>query len=155
MRKALRLIVSFIVTFAAAIIGSVASIPSIPTWYAALEKPALDPPNYVFGPVWTVLYILIAVSLYMYWNAAGRSKVRGYVAFGIQLVLNALWSVVFFGLQLPLLGVFVIVLLDIMVVITIILFYEHSRKAAYLLLPYLAWILFASYLSISIWLLNS
>lgn len=151
----MRLIVSFLVTLVAAVIGSVVSIPSIPTWYAALEKPVLNPPNVVFGPVWTVLYVLIAMSLYMYWNAEGRGKVGGYIAFGVQLVLNALWSVVFFGLQLPLLGAFVIVLLDIMVVVTIILFYEHSRKAAYLLLPYLAWIVFASYLSISIWLLNS
>lgn len=155
MKRLLKLIASLIVAFSAAIIGSTASVQNIPTWYAALEKPALNPPDFVFGPVWTVLYVLIAVSLYLFWTAEGRGKWSGYVAFGVQMVLNALWSVVFFGLQLPLLGVFVIALLDVMVIVTMILFYEKSKLAAYLLVPYLLWISFATYLSVSIWLLNS
>lgn len=155
MKRLLKLIASLVVAFSAAIIGNAASVQNIPTWYAALEKPVLNPPNFVFGPVWTVLYMLIAVSLYLFWTSAGKGKWSGYVAFGVQMALNALWSVVFFGLQLPLLGVFVIVLLDIMVVVTMILFYEKSKVATYLLIPYLLWISFATYLTISIWLLNS
>lgn len=155
MKRLLKLIASLAVVFSAAVIGNAASVQNIPTWYAALEKPVLNPPNFIFGPVWTVLYVLIGLSLYLFWTSAGSGKWSGYVAFGVQMVLNALWSVVFFGLQLPLFGVFVIVLLDIMVVVTIVLFYEKSQKAAYLLVPYLLWILFATYLSVSIWLLNS
>lgn len=155
MKRFLKLVASLAVAFSAAVIGSAVSAQNIPTWYAALEKPVLNPPNFIFGPVWTVLYVLIGLSLYLFWTSVGRGKWSGYIAFGVQMVLNALWSVVFFGLQLPLFGVFVIVLLDIMVVVTIVLFYEKSRKAAYLLVPYLLWILFATYLTISIWLLNS
>lgn len=155
MKRLFKLIVSLAIPFGAAVIGSSASVQNIPTWYAALEKPVLNPPNIIFGPVWTVLYVLIGLSLYLFWTAAGKGKRSGYVAFGVQMVLNALWSVVFFGLQLPLFGVFVIALLDIMVIVTIVLFYERSRRAAYLLVPYLLWILFATYLTVSIWLLNS
>lgn len=155
MKKALQLLVSLAVAFSAAIIGSVASAENIQSWYVALEKPALNPPNVVFGPVWTILYVLIGLSLYFYWTARGNGKVAGYIAFGVQLVLNALWSIVFFGLQLPLLGVLVVVLLDIMVIVTMVLFYEKSRWAVYALAPYLLWISFATYLTISIWLLNS
>lgn len=155
MKRILQLVAALAISFSAAAIGSLASVETIPTWYAELEKPPLNPPNFLFGPVWTVLYALIGVSLYLYWTAKGESKWSGYVAFGVQMVLNALWSVVFFGLQMPLLGVWVIALLDIMVIVTIILFYERSKLAAYLLVPYLLWISFATYLSVSIWLLNS
>jgi tryptophan-rich sensory protein len=155
MKRLLKLIVSLGIPFSAAAIGSAVSVQNIPTWYAALEKPVLNPPNFIFGPVWTLLYVLIGLSLYLYWTSEGNGKWSGYVAFGVQMVLNALWSVVFFGLQLPLLGVFVIALLDIMVIVTIILFYEKSKRAAYLLMPYLLWISFATYLTVSIWLLNS
>jgi translocator protein len=155
MKRILQLVAALAISFSAAAIGSLVSVETIPTWYAELEKPPLNPPNFLFGPVWSVLYVLIGVSLYLYWTAKGDGKWSGYVAFGVQMVLNALWSVVFFGLQMPLLGVWVIALLDIMVIVTIILFYEHSKLAAYLLVPYLLWISFATYLSVSIWLLNS
>lgn len=155
-KKVLRLVVSLALPFVAGALGSIATTPNIPTWYAALEKPVLNPPNFVFGPVWTVLYVLMGISLYLFWNAKGQGGKRSaYVAYGVQLVLNTLWSVVFFGLQLPFLGVFVIALLDLMVIVTILLFFEKSKLAAYLLIPYLLWISFATYLTVSIWLLNS
>lgn len=154
MGRIFKLLIAVLLPFIAAAIGNLATIPNIPTWYAELDKPPLNPPNGVFGPVWTTLYLLIGLSLYKFWTAEGSEKKWGYIVYGTQLALNALWSIVFFGLQQPLLGVIVIALLDIAVIATVILFYKHSKLAAYLLLPYLLWISFATYLTIGVWTLN-
>ena len=154
MKKFAKLVASLILPFLAAAIGNLATIPNIPTWYAALEKPLLNPPNAVFGPVWSVLYLLMGVSLYLVWTAAGTHKTTAYMAFGVQLVLNTLWSIVFFGLHLPWLGVAVIILLLLAILTTIWQFRQYSRWAAWLLVPYVCWVSFATYLTVGIAILN-
>lgn len=153
--KPKELIASFIVTFGAAAIGSLATFPSLPTWYAGLQKASFNPPNWVFGPVWAVLYILIALSLYVVWTARTKFQKRdAYIAFGVQLTLNVLWSIVFFGLHLPALGVVVIVAMFGSIAVNIWQFCRISRVAGWLLAPYLCWVAFASSLNIAVALLN-
>nr|WP_284738471.1 TspO/MBR family protein [Methanoculleus sp. CWC-02] len=140
----------------AALIGSIFTTPAIPTWYAALAKPELNPPAWVFGPVWTVLYILMGIALYLVWSRGwGQKNVRVAMAiFGIQLVLNVLWSYLFFGLQAPYFAFLEIVLLWIAILMTIAAFYRVSVSAAVLLVPYLLWVSFAAYLNYGIYVLN-
>jgi len=153
--KAVKLIASIVISFIAGAVGSLATISNIPTWYAELEKPLLNPPNFVFGPVWTTLYLLMGIALYLVWtNKAAKSKAIAYVAFAAQLILNALWSLVFFGLHSPELGILVIILLIGAIVATMITFYRFSKPAAYLLIPYLLWVCFATYLTVDVTVLN-
>jgi len=121
-----------------------------------LEKPAFAPPNWIFGPVWITLYFLMGLSLYIVWKDELKSKTRNafFVVFGIQLILNALWSFLFFGLRSPFLGLLDIILLDIMVIVTIIYAKSISKLAMILLIPYLIWIVFASFLNYVIFLVN-
>ncbi len=151
-----RLVSAIVVCQLAGIIGSVFTISSIPTWYAELEKPFFAPPNWLFGPVWLALYTLMGVSLYLVWSRGiDNSSVRTALSFfGVQLVLNALWSVLFFGLRSPLLGLVEIVALWIAIVANIVLFYRISRAAALLLIPYIAWVTIAAALNGFIWSLN-
>lgn len=154
-RNPRRLIVSLIISYAAGALGSLATFPSIQGWYAGLDKPYFNPPNWVFGPVWTLLYTLMGIALYLVWQQRSKHAKRPfYVLFGIQLALNTLWSVVFFGLHQPLLGVGVIVLLLLSIIVTAALAWKVSRPAAYLLLPYIAWVSFATALNIAIAVLN-
>ena len=140
----------------AALIGSSVTAPAVPTWYAAFVNPALHPPAWVFGPVWTVLYILMGIALYLVWSKGwGRKDVKvGMAIFSVQLVLNVLWSYLFFGLQSPLLALAGIVVLWIAILMTIGAFYRVSTPAAALLVPYLLWVSFAAYLNYGIYLLN-
>lgn len=155
MVKPIKLLVSEVLAFAAGGIGSIATVANIPTWYAALNKPFFNPPNWVFGPVWTVLYALIGVSLYLVWVASYKeAKKPAFVTFGAQLLLNALWSLVFFGLHLPWAGVVIIALLLVTIIATIRLFWPISKTAAYLLMPYVAWVIFATALNVGVAVLN-
>jgi tryptophan-rich sensory protein len=154
--KPVRFIASLLLVYAAAAIGSVATFPAIPNWYASLDKPWFNPPNSIFGPVWTVLYTLMGISLYLVWTAKTKqSKRRAYIFFGVQLVLNSLWSIVFFGLQQLWPAVAVIAGLWLAIAATMYFFWPISRRAVYLLLPYIAWVTFASILTISIAALNA
>ncbi|MBN1552750.1 tryptophan-rich sensory protein [bacterium] len=144
-----------IVCQAAGWIGSLATIPAIPTWYAALKKPVFTPPNWIFGPVWTTLYFLMGVSLFLVINQQTRlSKTPSLILFGIQLILNVTWSFVFFGMQAPGLALIEILLLTVSIGATILFFMELSSLAAYLLVPYLLWVIYASALNTAIWILN-
>jgi translocator protein len=149
------LVWSVIVCQMAGIIGAFFTSPAIPYWYAGLVKPSFNPPSWLFGPVWTLLYLLMGISLYLVWIAK-RNKKRGCAlkAFGVQLGLNSLWSVIFFGLQLPWLAFGEIVILWLMIGMTIYKQLPVSKVAAYLMLPYLAWVSFASVLNLSIAWLN-
>ena len=151
-----KLIIAVVVSELAGIIGSFFTMASIPTWYATLEKPALNPPSFIFGPVWAALYFLMGVSAFLVWRKGWElKKVRGALAvFGIQLFLNAIWSIVFFGLQSPGWALVNIVALWFAILFTIIVFYKISKPAAYLLLPYILWVSFATYLNYAIWTLN-
>ena len=138
------------------IIGSVFTIPSITGWYAALNKPSFSPPNWLFGPVWTLLYLLMGIALYLV-IAKGTKKAKtrtAVLAFSIQLALNLIWSILFFGLHSPLLGLIIIVAMWIAIAITIIKFYGVSKTAAYLLIPYIAWVTVAAVLNFYVFILN-
>lgn len=151
----IKLVVSLAISFSAAAIGSLATTPNIPTWYAVIEKPFFTPPNWVFGPVWSFLYLLIGISLYLIWTHNDQlSKRTAYILFGLQMILNTAWSLVFFGLQMPWAGMAIILLLDIAVIATLIRFYRIHKIAGLLLIPYLAWIVFATFLNSGIAILN-
>lgn len=156
LNNAVKLIFSILICLLAGAIGSIFTISSIPTWYAALKKPFFNPPNWIFGPVWTTLYFLMGISLYLIWKKGIKteeSKVA-LLLFGFQLVLNALWSIIFFGLRLPLYAFILIIILWLAILFTIIKFYKITKPAAYLLIPYIMWVSFASVLNFYIWLLN-
>ncbi len=153
----LKLVGSVLLSLAAGGLGAIATTPNIPTWYADLDKPPFLPPNEIFGPVWTVLYVLMGIALFLvliHKPTKTQLKQRAYIAFGAQLVLNTLWSIVFFGLHLPWLGALVILMLLSAIVWTISEFRVFSKTAAALLIPYIAWVCFATYLTIGIAVLN-
>ncbi|MCL4360081.1 tryptophan-rich sensory protein [Patescibacteria group bacterium] len=142
---------------AAGIIGSFFTVSAIPGWYATLHKPWFSPPNWVFGPVWTTLYALMGVALFLVWERGmTKSRVMGATyLFLLQLALNALWSILFFGLRNPGLAFWELVILWGSIVLTIRAFYRIRKSAAYFLVPYLLWVSFAGVLNWAIWSLNS
>ncbi|MDO8474536.1 MAG: tryptophan-rich sensory protein [bacterium] len=156
MKKAVQLLIAILIVQGAGIIGSFAIFSAIPTWYAGLVKPAFAPPNWIFGPVWVILYTLIGIAAFLAWrNGWERKEVKVALGvFGLQLVLNAVWPIIFFGLH-SLSWAFVnIIALWLVIVWTIVLFYKISKPAACLLLLYILWISFAGYLNYSILVLN-
>ena len=156
MSNTLKLILSIIICQAAGLIGTIFTMDSIPTWYAALNKPTFNPPNWLFGPVWTVLYLMMGISLFIVWKEELKNKIvkSAFIIFMIQLFLNTIWSVVFFGMQSISGGLIIIVLLWLMILFTIIKFMKISRVAGILLIPYLLWVSFATFLNYSIFQLN-
>jgi len=155
-RDIVKLVVSIIACQGAGLIGSLATTPNIPTWYAALEKPFFTPPSWLFAPAWITLYLLMAIAAFLVWRQgfAQEGVKCALTVFLVQLVLNSLWSVVFFGLQSPLYGMVVIIALWIAILLTIIKFFRLSTAAGWLMIPYILWVSFASALNISIWVLN-
>jgi len=152
----LSLLVLIVATFGASAFGSLATISSLTTWYPTLAKPSWNPPNAVFGPVWTVLYLLMAIAAWLVWRRGSESAVLpAMTAYVGQLVLNVTWSLLFFGLQSPGWAVLDIIALWIAILFTIAQFRPVSRPAAWLLAPYLAWVTFAVALNIAIWRLNA
>lgn len=140
----------------AGIIGSIFTMPAIDSWYRFIAKPELVPPNWVFGPVWTILFVLMGVAAYLVWRKGTGSK-RVQIALGVfvlQLVVNTLWSIVFFGVNALGLAVVIIAGLWLLIALNIALFARISKIAAWLLVPYILWVSFASYLSYMIWVLN-
>lgn len=141
---------------AAAVIGNLATMPNIAPWYAGLVKPPFNPPNWVFGPVWGVLYALMIVAFTRILRVPAGMPGRGVAiaAFLTQMAFNALWSVAFFGAHSPAAGLVVIAALIVALGATIRAFFRFDRPAAYLLVPYAAWVSFAALLNVSIWWLN-
>ena len=152
----LKLVAAITVSQMAGIIGSFFTIPAIPTWYAGLAKPSFAPPNGVFAPVWTTLFLLMGIAAFLVWRTASKkNEVRtGLILFAVQLLLNLCWSIVFFGLREPGWALAEITVLCLAVLATIIAFSKVSRLAAWLMSPYLVWIAFAAYLNYAIWKLN-
>jgi len=140
----------------AGVVGSVATVSAIPTWYMGLTKPSFNPPNYLFGPVWIILYTLMGIAWYLIWvkGTKKREVLFAVKFFGVHLVINALWSLIFFGLKDVGMALIVIVVLWGMIGYLIRLFYKIEKNAAYLLLPYWAWVSFATLLNLSIFWLN-
>lgn len=150
-----KLVVTLLASFMAAAIGSLFTFSSIPTWYAGLHRSILTPPNWVFGPVWTLLYILMAVAAFLVWRKIEKPEARqGLIFWGEQLVLNAVWSIIFFGQHQIILGFVTIVILWLIILINIIWFFRVSRAAGWLMIPYVLWVSFASILNYSVWLVN-
>lgn len=145
-----------VVCFAAAAFGSLFTRPAIPNWYAGLRKPAWTPPAWLFGPVWTLLYLAMAVAAWLVWREHGFAGGASHAlaCFVVQLILNALWSVVFFGWKRTGLAFAEIVLLWLALALTTISFLRLTPLAGYLLVPYLAWVTFAALLNFSIWRKN-
>ena len=151
----IKLIVSVAVPLVAGLGSSVFTINSISTWYAALNKPWFNPPNAVFGPVWTILYILMGLALFLIWRSPrNRTRDIGIALFAAQLIVNVIWTLGFFGLQNILYGLLTIVPLWVLIAATIYQFYKVDRRASYLLVPYILWVTIATALNVSVYLLN-
>lgn len=152
MKDIAALVLSIMVVAGAATFGAIFTPGE---WYAGLTKPGWNPPNWLFGPVWSLLYLMMAVAAWLVWRQRGRQRVRAPLCvYGFQLVLNALWSWLFFGLHRMGLALAEILLLAVMILATIVLFWRVSRAAGLLLVPYLAWVSFAAFLNFTLLRLN-
>lgn len=152
----LKLIASILICQAAGFLGSLFTRPAIAGWYAGLDKPSFNPPNGVFAPVWTTLYLLMGIALFLVWKSGsgdGRAR-RGMILFGVQLALNVCWSIAFFGFESPLAGLAVIVVLWALILATMLDFFRISRAAGMLLVPYIAWVSYAAVLNLFLYTLN-
>jgi len=156
MKKGIRLILSILVCELIGISGSFFTIASISTWYRTLNKPFFSPPNWIFGPVWAILYLMMGISAYLIWaEGLKKKKVKeALLFFAVQLILNFSWSLIFFGLQLPFSAFINIVTLWLAILATILRFNKISKTAGYLLIPYILWVSFASVLNLAIVILN-
>lgn len=136
-------------------ISGFATASSISDWYVSLNKPSFNPPNYLFAPVWTCLYLLMGISLFLIWKSPeGKDRANALIVFTIQISLNFIWSFLFFKFRLPGLALIEIGLLWISILAMIIVFSRISKPAAYLQIPYLFWVSFAAILNAAIWRLN-
>lgn len=151
-----KLAISLIICQLPGVLGSLASFSSITTWYETLNKPGFAPPNWFFGPVWIILYLLMGISLYLVWSKGlgDRAVKIGIALFAIQLFLNAIWSPIFFGLHALQLSFNVIIIMWLFIVLTIVRFLSISKPAAYLLIPYIGWVTIAAMLNYFIWIMN-
>ncbi len=179
MKNIVKLIVSILICELAGVFGSLFTAPAIKTWYVFLNKPSFNPPNYVFAPAWTLLFLLMGVSLYLVWAKnwhievkAGEEKQKTWnpisrklfsgswreenavAIFSLQLALNVLWSIIFFGLKMPGVAFTEILMLWFAILYTIVNFYRISKASGFLLVPYLLWVSFAAVLNFYIYLLN-
>ena len=148
------LALALLLTLGAGGLGGLVTAPAVRGWYRTLEFPPFQPPAWLFGPVWTTLYVLMAVAAWRVWRKGGEGARAALIAWGVQLFLNALWSPAFFGLHSPLLGLVVMVALWPAIAVTIGLFARLDAPAAWMLAPYQLWVSFAFVLNASIWWLN-
>lgn len=152
----IKILIAVLVCLGIGFIGSIATQTSVDTWFVTLSKPSFNPPSWLFAPVWTLLYVLMGVAAGIVWSKGFHHlwvKTALY-HFGFQLILNAGWSIAFFGYQSPLAGLIIIIALIVLVLITFKWFKIVSTTAAYLLIPYILWIGFAAALNFEIWRLN-
>jgi benzodiazapine receptor len=152
----IKLIVSIAACEGAGGIGAIVTTSAIPTWYAGLKKPTFTPPNSAFGPVWVTLYLLMGIAIFLVWREGfGQESVTiAFIVFWVQLVLNILWSVIFFGLRSIIGGMIMLLLLWIVVLVNIIMFFGVSLIAGGLLIPYIIWLTIAANLNVQVWILN-
>ncbi|OGF31504.1 TspO protein [Candidatus Falkowbacteria bacterium RIFOXYD2_FULL_35_9] len=151
-----KFIISISVPLLAGFIGSFFTFGSIDSWYSGLNKPVFSPPNWLFGPVWTILYVLMGISVYLIWRKLEKNeKVRSaFIFFWVHLFFNAIWSIIFFGLQSPVLALVDIVIIWLMILMMIIWYWKIEKWSSILLWPYIIWVSFASVLNLSIVMLN-
>lgn len=149
------LVIFILLCFLVEVVGSFWTKETVSTWYPKLTKPSWTPPNWVFGPVWSCLYIMIAISGWLIYRAKdSHNRISALVLYSAQLALNFIWSFLFFSLRSPILGLIDIVLLCLLVILTIIKAWPVNRLASLLLIPYLAWVIYATTLNMGILLLN-
>ncbi len=155
-KDVIRLVICILASFAAGGIGSLFTFKAIPTWYAGLKKPRYTPPNWVFGPTWTTLYVLMGTSVFLVWQKGldNSSALLAFVLFWVQLAVNAAWSIVFFGMKSKGGGAATIIVLWFLILATEIASFRVSGWAGVLLIPYIVWVSIASYLNIGVWVLN-
>ena len=149
-----KILISTITTLTLGIASGFSTIQSIKDWYQFLIKPSFNPPNWIFGPVWTILYVMMGISFAMIWHASNIQKNRAILLFTIQFIFNLAWSFLFFNCHLLGIAFVEILLMGYFIVSTIISFYKINKVAAYLLIPYLCWVCFATVLNGTIWFLN-
>ena len=157
LNKITKIVVALIICLMVGYSASIVTRPSVETWYPTIIKPSFNPPNWIFMPVWTLLYILMAVAAGLVWDKIKEQNQEVKVALGfflIQLTLNAIWSYIFFGLKNPMLALIEIALLWLMIYETYLKFIKINKTAGYLLIPYMAWVAFAGILNASILWLN-
>jgi len=154
-KDVIKLIVSVGVPLLAGGVGAVVTTPAISTWYATLNKPWFTPPDWLFGPVWILLYILMGLALFLVWRSPkSRTRDIGIALFAVQLAVNVFWSFAFFGLENTLYGVLTIIPLWVLIAATIFQFYKVSKGAAFLMVPYILWVSIATALNTAVYLLN-
>jgi tryptophan-rich sensory protein len=151
-----RLVASLLIPQAAGGIGALFTEPAVRTWYAGLNKPSINPPGWIFGPVWTALYLMMGVALYLVWRDGLVNKMtkNAVALFGAQMLLNLLWSILFFGMHNPFAGLVEIAFLWAFILATMIAFYMLSKPAGLLLVPYFLWVSFATVLNYLLWSMN-
>jgi translocator protein len=153
-KKYLWLVVFILLCEAAGILGGLATYSSVKTWYPTLQKPFLNPPAWIFGPVWTILYFLMGIAVWRIHQSSNQTKHSAILVFFVHLALNTAWSFLFFGLRSPLYGFIGILVLLAAIIFTMFKFSKISKSAFWLMLPYLLWVSFATYLSFNLWRLN-
>jgi translocator protein len=154
-KKWVALAILLALVFAVSALGSFVTIPKVPGWYANLTKPFFNPPPWIFAPVWTILYVLMAFAAWLVWLQPPSSARRvALFWFAVQLFLNAAWSPIFFGLESPRIALAVVSALLLSLMISVVLFFRVSRRAGWMMMPYLAWVVFASALNTAIVVLN-
>ncbi len=156
MNNITKLSVSIGLTLLTGVIGSLFTSSAVNGWYLTLEKPVLNPPSWIFGPMWTLLYIMMGVAAFIIWKKGwSRRDVKlALLIFGVQLLLNAGWSIIFFGLRSPGWALLELIVLWFIILWMMVIFYRISKPTIYLILPYLIWTGFAGYLNYAIWSLN-
>jgi len=144
------------ICFGAAFVGAMFTTPSVPPWYAGLVKPPWTPPGWIFGPVWSALYLMMALAAWLVWRRGGLALASIPISlFMVQLGLNVMWSILFFGFHMPGIAFGEIVILWFAILATVIAFWRSTPLAGYLLLPYLIWVAFAAVLNFELWQLNT
>ena len=151
----IKLIISIVLCVSLGSVGGLVTVNEIPTWYATLNKPSFNPPNWLFGPVWTTLYVLMGISVYLIWKQpVSTERNKALQLFILQFILNFCWSFIFFGLHATGWALMEMIALWILILLSILHFTKHSKTAAWLLVPYIAWVSFALLLNAAIWRLN-
>jgi tryptophan-rich sensory protein len=155
-REIPKLIISILIVFLAGAVGTVFTLKEITGWYAYLPKPSWTPPNWAFGPIWSTLYVLMGISLFLVWREGlNRKDVQVAIGvFAVQLIINVVWSLVFFGTHNIFGGLVLVLLLWVAILVNIIVFYRISKPAGLILIPYIVWVSIASYLNYSVLILT-
>ena len=157
MNNKLKLVIAILIPLLVGFSSSFFTITGVNSWYQTIQKPEWNPPNWIFGPVWTTLYVLMGIALYLVWKADTGNTLKKYaiILFTVQLTLNFFWSFIFFNQHQPGWAFVEIEVMWIMILITIFAFAKINTRAAWLLVPYISWVSFAALLNFTIWKLNS